>query len=408
MLAAERCEASGREALSEGRRVEDECCRVEIDLLEDTVVPIMSKPTAITSNHSSPTSIAFNFDGPMPELMMLPGSWQVVGKKGKVLKSTENMYQVPTILNLPKKKNPKKNHKKQVDDEENVMTYLDTLAALPSTSRCVHELDLSMLQHEKLAMHGISLKKWARHRREKQATQHVHVPADPPKRKVAAPEPEAYIVDKVIDVKMEGKDKLYLVQWKGFSALHNTWVSISSLEERQQMGGRRLSRDGDKSTRDSLVYVLPNERLLIDRLRWAADLSPDVPSRAPAPPKIKRGPKHNTKWEKMRRKVRQASQSSRAYWPAYDDETNMEPEVQAKEPSTSVKKSTRKKKVIEVPRSYADVVRNASSSFTASFAADLPSASLQTQAAGKHKATKEPDDSNEWKYSKAAASCSIA
>jgi hypothetical protein len=66
-------------------------------------------------------------------------------------------------------------------------------------------------------------------------------------------------------------------------------VSISSLEERQQMGGRRLSRDGDKSTRDSLVYVLPNERLLIDRLRWAADLSPDVPSRAPAPPKIKRG-----------------------------------------------------------------------------------------------------------------------
>jgi hypothetical protein len=79
-----------------------------------------------------------------------------------------------------------------------------------------------MLQHEKLAMHGISLKKWARHRREKQATQHVHVPADPPKRKVAAPEPEAYIVDKVIDVKMEGKDKLYLVQLKGFSALHNT------------------------------------------------------------------------------------------------------------------------------------------------------------------------------------------
>jgi hypothetical protein len=257
-------------------------------------------------------------------------------------------------------------------------------------------------------MHGISLKKWARHRREKQATQQVHVPADPPKKKVAAPEPEAYIVDKVIDVKMEGKDKLYLVQWKGFSALHNTWVSISSLEERQQMGGRRLSRDGDKSTRDSLVYVLPNERLLIDRLRWAADLSPDVPSRAPAPPKIKRDPKHNTKWEKMRRKVRQASQSSRAYWPADDDETSMEPEVQAKEPSTSAKKSTRKKKVIEVPRSYADVVRNAGSSFTASFAADLPSASLQTQAAGKHKATKEPDDSNEWKYSKAAASCSIA
>ena len=382
--------------------------QIEIDLLEDTVVPIMSKPTAITSNRSSPTSIAFNFDGPMPELMMLPGSWQVVGKKGKVLKSTENMYQAPTILNLPKKKNPKKNHKKQVEDEENVMTYLDTLAALPSTSRCVHELDLSMLQHEKLAMHGISLKKWARHRREKQATQQVHVPADPPKKKVAAPEPEAYIVDKVIDVKMEGKDKLYLVQWKGFSAMHNTWESISNLEERQQMGGRRLSRDGDKSTRDSLVYVLPNERLLVDRLRWAADLSPDVPSRAPVPPKIKRDPKHNTKWEKMRRKVRQASQSSRAYWPADDDESNIEPEVQAKEPSTSVKKSTRKKKVIEVPRSYADVVRNASSSFTASFAADLPSASLQTQAAGKHKATKEPDDSNEWKYSKAAASCSIA
>lgn len=384
--------------------------QIEIDLLEDTVVPIMSKPTAFTSNQSSPISIAFNFDGPMPELMMLPGSWQVVGKKGKVLKSSENMYQAPTILNLPKKKNPKKNHKKQVEYEENVMTYLDTLAALPSTSRCVHELDLSMVQHEKLAMHGISLKKWARHRREKQATQQVHVPADPPKKKVAAPEPEAYIVDKVIDVKMEGKDKLYLVQWKGFSAMHNMWVSISILEERQQMGGRRLSRDGDKSTRDSLVYVLFNERLLVDRLRWAADLSPDVPSRAPAPPnpKIKRDPKHNTKWEKMRRKVRQASQSSRAYWPADDDETNMEPEVQAKEPSMSVKKSTRKKKVIEVPRSYADVVRNASSSFTASFTADLPSTSLQTQAAGKHKATKEPDDSNEWKYSKAAASCSIA
>ena len=61
--------------------------QIEIDLLEDTVVPIMSKPTAFTSNQSSPTSIAFNFDGPMPELMMLPGSWQVVGKKGKVLKS---------------------------------------------------------------------------------------------------------------------------------------------------------------------------------------------------------------------------------------------------------------------------------------------------------------------------------
>ena len=279
------------------------------------------------------------------------------------------------------------------------MSTLDTLAALPSTSRCVHE---------KFAMHGISLKKWARHRREKQATQQVHVPADPPKKKVAAPEPEVFIVDKVVDVKMEGKDKLYLVQWKGFSAMHNTWESISNLEERQQMGGRRLSRDGDKSTRDSLVYVLPNERLLVDRLRWAADLSPEEPSRAPAPPKIKRDPKHNTKWEKMRRKARQASQSSRAFWPDDDDESNFEPEVQAKEPSPSIKKSTRKKKVIEVPRSYADVVRSASSSFTASVAADGPSAFLQTQAVGKHKATKEPDDSNEWNYSKDTASCSIA
>ena len=174
------------------------------------------------------------------------------------------------------------------------------------------------------------------------------------------------------------------------------------------MGGRWLSRDGDKSTRDSLVYVLPNERLLVDRLRWAADLSPEETSRAPAPPKIKRDPKHNTKWEKMRRKARQASQSSRAFWPDDDDESNFEPEVQAKEPSPSIKKSTRKKKVIEVPRSYADVVRSTSSSFTASVAADGPSAFLQTQAVGKHKATKEPDDSNEWKYSKAAASCSIA
>lgn len=42
-------------------------------------------------------------------------------------------------------------------------------------------------------------------------------------------EPALYLVDKLLDMKMEGTQKLFLVKWDGFSAKYNTWEPVSNL-----------------------------------------------------------------------------------------------------------------------------------------------------------------------------------
>ena len=46
-----------------------------------------------------------------------------------------------------------------------------------------------------------------------------------------------YLVDKLLDMKMEGTQKLFLVKWKGFSAKYNTWEPVSNLIDfKDEMG----------------------------------------------------------------------------------------------------------------------------------------------------------------------------
>jgi len=52
-----------------------------------------------------------------------------------------------------------------------------------------------------------------------------------PSKKAETSEPEEYLVEKLVDMKMEGKKKLFLVKWKGFSAKHNTWEPVSNLKD---------------------------------------------------------------------------------------------------------------------------------------------------------------------------------
>jgi len=49
----------------------------------------------------------------------------------------------------------------------------------------------------------------------------------PPKK---TEEPETFEVEKLVDMKMEGRKKLYLVKWKGYAAKHNTWEPKSNLK----------------------------------------------------------------------------------------------------------------------------------------------------------------------------------
>ncbi len=72
-----------------------------------------------------------------------------------------------------------------------------------------------------------------------------------PPKKATKSEPEEYIVDKLVDMKMEGKKKLFLVKWKGFAAKHNTWEPVSNLKEfKDEMDELERSLEEDEEEDD--------------------------------------------------------------------------------------------------------------------------------------------------------------
>lgn len=44
------------------------------------------------------------------------------------------------------------------------------------------------------------------------------------------PKPEKYVVESLLDVKMEGKKKVWYVKWKGYGTKHNTWEPTANLK----------------------------------------------------------------------------------------------------------------------------------------------------------------------------------
>ena len=67
-------------------------------------------------------------------------------------------------------------------------------------------------------------------------------------------EPTLYLVDKLLDMKMEGTQKLFLVKWKGFSAKYNTWEPVSNLidfkDEMAELERFKNEEQGEKAEED--------------------------------------------------------------------------------------------------------------------------------------------------------------
>lgn len=123
----------------------------------------------------SPTTVAsvFPYHEMMPELkpMMLPGSWMVVGKKGRIIRPSI-MYDEPCENSKQKKLKAKQKKRRaarrsrEVEDEE--VAFVDIVEEAQSTSKCRMLHEHAIQQHAKQASHGLSIKRWAHYRREKE------------------------------------------------------------------------------------------------------------------------------------------------------------------------------------------------------------------------------------------------
>jgi len=114
---------------------------------------------------SSPVSVQDVFSLP-PEMkpLILPGAWNVVGKKGKPLKGA--MYLEP---DLPEKKKKKKKKRKRKTKVEVAAEPLADLEEEASTSKSLHMSDLAQAKASKEVSRARAAKYWARYQDRKEA-----------------------------------------------------------------------------------------------------------------------------------------------------------------------------------------------------------------------------------------------
>lgn len=117
-------------------------------------------PTKMSAIEASPVSIASAFNEFQPEIqsLVLPGAWTVVGKGGKPLKNSKT-------YDPPKKRKKKKKKARTIKRGDEPLA---DMIEMPSSSRCLDEVDRMAIKREKTTSHGRDAKHWARYRQAKQ------------------------------------------------------------------------------------------------------------------------------------------------------------------------------------------------------------------------------------------------
>jgi len=135
----------------------------ESELVVDTYQPV--KPTVnLPSSPISVAASALDLSG-MPEMVLLPGAWTVVGKGGRPMKA--KMYDEPEQKAAKKKKKKKKRPHTSPDEDPDEDSSLADIAEAPSSSKCVHRLDCMMQQRYKEVAKGKNVTYWVNYQRVK-------------------------------------------------------------------------------------------------------------------------------------------------------------------------------------------------------------------------------------------------
>lgn len=136
-------------------------------LLENETVIIGKKRHEPEVQPMSPTSI-FSTPEKMPEMkpIVLPGSWTVVGKRGKPIAQNDKMYDEPI-----KKKAKKKRSRARKDTTPDISWALE---CAPESSKCLQQLAASTSRKDKEAARGRLARHWGQYRQGKVAKAHAH------------------------------------------------------------------------------------------------------------------------------------------------------------------------------------------------------------------------------------------
>lgn len=145
---------------------------LDVELLsENETVNVGIKPQPpVQQQISSPTSI-FSMPERVPEMkpIVLPGSWIVVGKRGKPIPQEAKMYDEPATKSKKKKKT-KSRPRSGNEKTESIWA----LEAAPASSKCLQDLLVNTSRKDKEATRGRLAKYWGQYRQGKARMAHAH------------------------------------------------------------------------------------------------------------------------------------------------------------------------------------------------------------------------------------------
>lgn len=136
------------------------------DCTELSLVSKVERNVEQIDHSSSPVSVASTFEVEMKPLL-LPGSWVVVGKGGKVVKSSK-MYDEPEKAHVDTKKKKRKKKKHCTNKTWEEAEPLGLLEEIDASLECLRMLDHSTAQRQKEMSRSQEVKHWAGYQRAKQ------------------------------------------------------------------------------------------------------------------------------------------------------------------------------------------------------------------------------------------------